>query len=110
MSQEGNTELLALIEQMIRRIVREEIAAASMAPVAEMLTVAQAAARLAMSPSFVRAAIADGRLPATLVGRAVRVAVADVDALQAKRPRCVRAKPTSAPSDRAATVDIGRRR
>lgn len=95
------------LEQLIRRIVREEIAAASVAT-ASMLTVDQVAERLAMSPSFVRAAIADGRLPATKVGRAVRIASADVDALQVTRPRCVRATP-SAPADRAATVDIGTR-
>ena len=107
----GNADLLELLsrilEPLVRDLVRKELASAPHA--GGMITVAQAAERLAMSASYIRAAIADGRLPATKVGRAVRVAISDVDALQNTRPRCARAKPSSAPLERAATVDIGSR-
>jgi excisionase family DNA binding protein len=75
------------LEGLIRGIVREEIERAlESAPATDgLLTVAQAATRLGMSESFVRAAIRDGRLPAQRVGRAVRVRPADVDRLPRRR-------------------------
>ena len=65
--------LEAVIESVVRRVVREELAAARAAPADEMVTIATFARMRAISKSTVRAAIRDGRLQATKIGRAVRV-------------------------------------
>lgn len=46
-----------------------------------MLSVADAAEHLGMSPSWVRGQIRDGHLPATKLGRSLRVRQSDLDAL-----------------------------
>lgn len=65
--------LEAVIESVVRRVVREELAAARPAPADEMVTIATFARMRAISKSTVRAANRDGRLQATKIGRAVRV-------------------------------------
>lgn len=63
----------------------------------EWISVAAAAERIAMSQKFIRAAIADGRLPSKRFGSALRVRPADVDALGASSaPRKARAADTPA--------------
>lgn len=81
-----------LLVDLVRRVVREELQAqhAPASAADPLLSVAAAAERIAMSPTFIRDAIDDGRLPARQVGRAVRVLASDVDALAA-RPRRRRA-------------------
>ena len=59
------------IEAIVRRVLREELAAFK-APAGLVTIVAYAEAR-SISPSTVRAAIKDGRLTATRIGRAVRL-------------------------------------
>lgn len=94
-----------LVEEIARRVVRAELAAREPEEPA-LITVAQAAARIGMSLSFVRAAIADERLPARKVGRAVRVTPADVDALAAA-PKRREPRSSESPAARAARVSIG---
>lgn len=65
--------LEVVIESVVRRVVREELAAARAAPADEMVTIATFARMRAISKSTVRAAIREGRLQATKIGRAVRV-------------------------------------
>lgn len=60
-----------MLEQIVRRVLREELAA--IAPKAGLVTVAAFAAARSISTSTVREAIRDGRLKATRIGRAVRV-------------------------------------
>jgi excisionase family DNA binding protein len=62
-----------VIEGVVRRVVREELAAARAAPMDEMVTIETFARMRAISKSTVRAAIRGGRLQATRIGRAVRV-------------------------------------
>jgi excisionase family DNA binding protein len=57
---------------LVRRVVREELAS-ERSTRADLVTVQVFAAAHSISPSTVRAAIRDGRLPAVKVGRAVRV-------------------------------------
>lgn len=80
------TGLEKMLEDLVRRIVREELDARDRdAGDADLITTEQAAARLGMSPSYIRDARRAGRLPAKRIGRAVRFAIADVDALATKR-------------------------
>jgi len=65
--------LEAVIESTVRRVVREELAAARAAPADELVTIATFARMRAISESTVRAAIRAGRLKATKIGRAVRI-------------------------------------
>lgn len=66
------------LEQTIRAIVRDELAKAKPSdPAPELVTVDAYAAARSISPSTVRAAIRDGRLPAVKIGRAVRVRMTD---------------------------------
>lgn len=88
-----------------REALREALATERAA--VELLTIPQAAARLSLSPTTIRAAIRDGRLPALRVGRAVRVHVGDVDALPTKR--AARAARPGSPAERAAAIRIGGR-
>jgi excisionase family DNA binding protein len=61
------------LREMIREVVQEEIAKAGGAAGGELVTVAKYAERCSISQSTVRAAIADGRLEAVKIGRAVRI-------------------------------------
>lgn len=63
------------LEQLIRQIVRDELAKAKPANDAalEYLTVAEYARRLSVSERTVRDAIREGRLEHERIGRAVRV-------------------------------------
>jgi len=63
----------AVIESVVRRVMREELAAVRATPADEMLTIETFARMRAISKSTVRAAIRGGRLQATRIGRAVRV-------------------------------------
>lgn len=63
----------AVLESVVRRVVREELAATRTALADEMVTIATFARMRAISKSTVRAAIREGRLPATRIGRAVRI-------------------------------------
>jgi excisionase family DNA binding protein len=63
----------AVIENVVRRVVREELAATRAAPADELVTMATFARQRSISESTVRAAIRAGRLPAVKIGRAVRV-------------------------------------
>lgn len=93
------------IEQLVVRVVRAELERAQAARELRFLTVEQAADRLAMSVTFIRDAIRDGRLPATKLGRSVRIAIADVDALASSARRRSSSAPES-PRDRAARIKI----
>lgn len=93
--------LAARIEELENRVAELEQGAAPTA----LLTVTGAAERLAIAPSTVRTMIRTGRLPAKRIGRAVRLAIADVDSLAEKRAT---GGPES-PHERAARVDIGGR-
>lgn len=62
------------LEDMIRKIVRDELAKATPAnDTTEHLTVAEYAKRWSLSESTVRQAIRDERLAVSRVGRAVRI-------------------------------------
>lgn len=62
------------LEQAIRRIVREELAKQKPAnDVAEHLSVANYAKRWSISPTTVRAAIREGRLEHTRIGKVIRI-------------------------------------
>jgi len=58
----------------------------------ELLTVEETAAMLRVSQVTVRRFIADGRLPAVKVGRAIRVEKAEVE--RVARPAAVKSRPT----------------
>jgi len=95
----ASDQALTALRALVREVVEEVLAEHRLArDESALLTVAAAAARLSMSASFVRSAIADERLPARKVGGAVRVRVADVDALAAnawtrRPPRAAAAAP-----------------
>lgn len=62
------------LESIIRTIVRDELERATRpAPAVEQVTAAEYARRRSISVSTVRAAIAEGRLQAVKIGRAVRI-------------------------------------
>lgn len=65
-------DLEQIIENVVRRVVREEIAAA-LKPRGELVTIAVYAAARTISPATVRAAIKAGRLGCVKNGRAWRV-------------------------------------
>lgn len=67
------TPLEHALRTLITEIVREELGKLMPTP-ADLVTVAEFARRRSISPSTVRHAIRDGRLPVTSIGRAVRVA------------------------------------
>jgi excisionase family DNA binding protein len=81
---------------LVRRVVREELEKK-----AELISVAGAAARIAMSEKYIRAAIADGRLPAKRFGDALRVSPADVDALGSEYSPRRRTRRADTPAQRA---------
>lgn len=74
---------IASLEDVIRAWLRDEIRAAvadvlgTRTTPAKLVSIAEYAAARSISPSTVRAAIRDGRLPATRIGRAVRIATND---------------------------------
>lgn len=65
--------LEAMLERVVRKVLRECAELAAAAPADELVTMATFARRRSISESTVRAAIRDGRLPAEKIGRAVRV-------------------------------------
>lgn len=67
-----DTDILAGLRAMIVAVVRDELGKS--APTVEHLTVADYARRWSISPSTVRVAIREGRLPSTRIGRAIRIA------------------------------------
>jgi hypothetical protein len=62
------------IEDLIRSIVREELAKTQPAANPDNLTVDGYAAKWRISPSTVRAAIREKRLDVTRIGKAIRIA------------------------------------
>lgn len=78
------TSLDQVFAELVRRVVRDELAVARPSADKSLISVAQAARRLGLSQSFVRAAINDGHLPIERFGRAVRIHPTDVDALATK--------------------------
>lgn len=112
MKANGTGKPVGLFETLVQRIEQLEARVAELDKPSRLLTVGDAASRLGMSSSYIRAAIRDGRLPEHRLGRAVRVAIADVDALVSASTRRAApvAKPTDSPIERAARVEIGKRR
>jgi excisionase family DNA binding protein len=76
MEQLFNVEAL---DERIRRVVREELAAARPGP-AELMTTAEAAGHARVKPATIRDWVRVGRLRAQRVGRHLRVRRADLDA------------------------------
>ena len=66
------TGLEQIIETIVRRVIREELAELK-EPTVDHVTVAAYAAKHSLGVSTVREAIREGRLPAVKIGRAVRV-------------------------------------
>jgi hypothetical protein len=75
---------------VVRRVVREERAAAQTAAPDKLVTVAAFARARALSVSTVRAAIREGRLAATKIGRAVRGTATGTGRLGASGARTAR--------------------
>lgn len=100
-----------ILEDLVRRIVREELDARDRGAgdADRLLTDREAADRIGMSPSFIRDARRDGRLPYKRFGRAIRFAAADVDALAAKRATSTSSTSVS-PANWAASIKLGGRR
>lgn len=65
------SELERIIRSISRDVAREEIRAA--APTTDLISVRDYAARRSISPSTVRKAISEARLPFVRIGRLVRV-------------------------------------
>ena len=61
------------IEDLIRQVVRDELAKAKPQATPEHVTVDEYAKRWSISPSTVRAAIREQRLAVTRIGRAIRI-------------------------------------
>lgn len=70
-----------VLAELIRRVLREELAGAKPSTCEALLSVAQAARRKGMSQSYIRAAILDGRLACERYGRSIRIRPADLDNL-----------------------------
>jgi excisionase family DNA binding protein len=91
--------LQGLVEPLLRRVLREELAATREAPPTELVTVAMFAAEHSIAPATVRAMIKDGRLEATRIGkRAIRVRR---DALIAPTTRARAVANADTPAERA---------
>ncbi len=85
-----------MIEDIVRRVVREELELAAAKRAVAEITIAEYAATRSISITTVRDAIRDGRLPAKKYGHAVRVpADAEIGARlgtkKAEEPPAVRA-------------------
>lgn len=93
--------LETLLEEIVRRVVREELANARRADDVGELSPEQFAKRIGVSTSTVRAMVKDGRLPAKKVGRLVRIA-ADATIGEPIRPKSPDA--TTAPTARARAI------
>jgi excisionase family DNA binding protein len=91
--------LQGLVEPLLRRVLREELAATRDEPPTELVTVAMFAAEHSIAPATVRAMIKDGRLEATRIGkRAIRVRR---DALIAPTTRARAVASADTPAERA---------
>ena len=62
-------ELEAVIESVVRRVVREELAAARAAPADEMVTIATFAREPSLNPATVRQMAKEGRIDAVRIGK-----------------------------------------
>ena len=62
-------ELEAVIESVVRRVVREELAAARAAPAGEMVTIATFARERSLNPATVRQMAKEGRIDAVRIGK-----------------------------------------
>jgi excisionase family DNA binding protein len=69
-------DLVPVLRELVRQVVREELAQARPANDGDHLTVAAYAARLSISERTVRDAIREGRLEHARIGRAVRIPAA----------------------------------
>lgn len=67
------TDFEAKLRELVRQVVVEVLAEQGGGAGGELVTVAKYAERCSISQSTVRAAIADGRLEAVKIGRAVRI-------------------------------------
>jgi excisionase family DNA binding protein len=63
-----------MLRDLVREVVREELAKRQTPSGPELITAAEFARRRSISKSTVRAAIREGRLEVTRIGRAVRIA------------------------------------
>ncbi|CAN5178707.1 hypothetical protein BH11MYX1_BH11MYX1_04460 [soil metagenome] len=81
------TDLEKSIGDMVRRIVREELAAVVTKPAAEYLSTAEAAELARVAPGTIRRWIREQRIEQHRAGREVRVKRADLEKLlRTKRP------------------------
>jgi excisionase family DNA binding protein len=69
------------LESLVRRIVREEIAASATAAQTELLSTAEAAGLAKVAPDTVRRWVREGRIEALEAGRELRFRRADIDKL-----------------------------
>lgn len=82
------TDVLDSLRTFIAQVAREEIAKerAANANVPELVTIAAYAARMSLSESTVRKAVADGRLDHERIGRTIRISATAKIAPRAHRP------------------------
>lgn len=74
------------LRELVREVVVEVLAEQGGGAAGELVTVAKYAERCSISKSTVRAAIADGRLDAVKIGRAVRIPANATIARPARAP------------------------
>jgi len=72
---------LEKLREMIREVVREEIAAIAATKPGEYITTSEAADEWSLHPGSIRRWIRQGRLPACRTGRQIRIKRADLEAL-----------------------------
>jgi excisionase family DNA binding protein len=96
-------------EDLVRRIVREELAAlAPAAPASEYLTPAEAAEIARVSSPTIRRWVTEGRLPGHGTDRALRIRRAELEAfLAARRSRPRRAATTNLSPEALARHRLG---
>jgi len=95
--------LRALIEEIVRKVVREEAAPGVAAP--EYVCVAEAARRIDVAPATIREWMHEGRLGRYHAGRELRVRVSELPALMTREER--KSEPTP---EQAAREFLARRR
>lgn len=100
----------ATIEEIIRRVVREELhGSADAQPEPDLVKLPDAAKRLQVSVSWLKARIADGTLPAYGRGRLRRVKPPEVRALLERRRRPETDNPASKARAILSSLGGGRR-
>jgi excisionase family DNA binding protein len=90
--------LRACIEEVVRKVVREEIAADAGRQPAEYVSVIEAARRIGVSPGTIREWVRLGRLTRYPAGRLLRISVRELDALMKAPPA---AEPIGTPEEEA---------